>query len=509
MLSTWSNEVGQLQLSLVSTNSPFKIRFENDFSRYGSAVVGITEINYNKEGAIQKATIKLNNNLFFSSSKTAHKLRSIYLGDVLSHEVGHMIGLNHSEVLDSTMFFESFPGHHTLSTDDVAGVRSLYDTGWGRITGTVMGGKFIPVMGAQVKAISRITGEVVSTVSNESGRFDIQGLNLNDSYYLYISPTVKVSDLPPYFANTQNNFCPGSYRGGFFTACGSEEAASAQAITLSHAKKSMEVGIVSINCSLRSSPEYASSKLQDDPGPIQLWHGEDTINEKNHIGYFFSSDNWSKWDKFRLDLARIDNLGNDKSLRINLVAHPFGNPQEYELKILKNGEVLKNLGASENVVSLTYHTNISYDLALAYPYDLADYEVHIRARNLSEDCDFSEERVCTHWTFPALDLFTTAHELPYLLSLGVMQGDDQPLFNTKAALSDNRSCLQAPFTYEVKRNIAHAEDEPSHKDSAQMSCGTIEPPSQNPPAGGLMTLCLGFMLASLSLLAKKTKNTLS
>lgn len=504
VLAAWNQQSNHLQMNLGETTK-FKIRFENDFSRYGSAVVGVTEINYNKEGAIQRATIKLNNNMHLSTTKAAHNLGSIYLGDVLSHEIGHLIGLNHSEVLNASMFFESFPGQHTLSQDDVAGVRTLYGPAGGRISGTVMGGKSIPVLGAQVKAISRISGQAISTVSDEYGRFVVEGLDLNDSYYLYISPTLKVNDLPPYYANTQNNFCPTTYQGGFFTACGISERGSAQSIVLTSQQRSVDVGVVSISCSLRSSPEYANAKLEEEPESLVIWEASENVYEKNHIGYFFKSADWSKWDKFRLDLRNVNNGSNNRYLKINLIAYPFGNPLEYELKIVRNGVEVDTLKAHYNSILETFNTNISYDLFLADP---DDYEVHVRARNLSVDC-YVEDKICRRWIYPALDLFTGARALPYLLSMGVMEGVS-PLFNTEVLMSDNRSCLEAPFTYEVQRNIASQSDEPPAKTAEQMSCGTIEPPSQNPPAGGgLMTMCLGFMLASLALVIKKNKNTLS
>jgi len=506
-LQEWNQIQTNLNLNLVDSGSVFKIRFDSDFSRYGPGVVGITEINYNSEGAIQKATIKLNNNIYFSNSKSAHVMGGVYLGDVISHEVGHLVGLGHSEVMNSTMFFESFPGQFSLSKDDKAGARSLYGNAGGKIKGTIMGGNHIPILGAQVKAISRISGEAISSVSNENGQFEISGLDINDSYYLYVSPTVKINDLPPYFSNTQNNFCPTSYRGGFFTACGIEDGGSAQAVTLTSATRSVDVGVVSINCSLRSSPDYARFKIESESEPIFLWDStRENINEKNHIGYFFSSESWSQWDKFKLDLTSVDTLGGNRYLRINLISYPFANPLEYELKIMKDGDELMLLGISEDVVTRTFNNNISYDLPLNVHSN--EYEIHIRARNLINNCN---DGACSRWTFPALDQFVSTQQFPYLLSLGLMEGlgsSAVPLFNTEQLLSDNASCLDGPFAYEVRRNTPLTQEQ-MKQEVAQMSCGTIEPPSSNPPGGGLMSLCLGFMLASLSLLVKKAKNTLS
>lgn len=511
IIDNWNNLQTRLKLSLVTQQPAFQIRFENDFSRYGSAVVGVTEINYNKEGAIQKAIIKLNNQTDFHFSKSAHVFNKKYLGDVLSHEIGHLIGLGHSEVFNATMFFESFPGQHIFSKDDIAGVRTLYSSGHGRITGTIMGGNHIPVLGSQVKAISRLTGEVISGISNEEGRFEITGLDLNDSYYLYISPTIRVNDLPPYYVNTQSNFCPARYKGGFFTPCGVEQSGSAHSITLTSSQRSIDVGVVSISCSLRSSPEYALSKIEEESEPLLIWDSfMDGSNEKNHIGYFLSSESWSKWDKFKADLRNISNTSTDKFLRIGLVSYPFGNLLEYELKILQDEKEIITLRMNEDVVTQTFNNNIFYDLPLSYFIEQNEFEIHIRARNLRNNCS---EGFCATWTYPAIDQFIIHQEYPYLLALGLMEGtvfSKNALFNTGQMLSDNSSCLEGPFTFRVERNkpvLKEFTKEP--QDSTQLSCGTLEPPSNSPPGGGLLSLCLGFMMASLTLLLKKTKKTLS
>lgn len=507
-LQNWNLLQTNLQFKVAKKEPSFQIVFDNNFSHYGSAVVGVTEITYNKEGAIQKAIIKLNNNVRFSNDKSAHVEGNKYLGDVLTHELGHLVGLGHSEVFNAAMFFESFPGQHILSKDDIAGVRSLYSLGHGKITGTVMGGNHIPVLGSQVKAISRLTGEAVSTVSDEEGRFAITGLDLNDSYYLYVSPTIRVNDLPPYYANTQNNFCPATFKGGFFTPCGANQAGNAQSISLSNTRRSIDVGIVTINCSLRSSPEYAASKMDEESEAILLWDSfADNSQEKNHIGYFFAGQEWSKWDKFRVDLRHMDNYSYDKFLRIGLVSYPFGNLLEYELKVLQDDQEITTLRINQDLVTRTYNNNLFYDLPLSSIEELNEFEIHLRAKSL--------EGIYARWTYPALEeFFLSQKDYPYLLTMGIMQGSvlsKMPLFNTEQLLSDNGSCLDGPFTFRVERNRPNSESmiKEQQGGSSQLSCGTIEPPSNSPPAGGLFSLCLGFMMASLTLLLKKTKKTLS
>ena len=504
-MNAWTQAGTKLKLN--SGTSVHKIQFENDFSRYGSSVIGVTEINYNQSGVIQKAVVKINNNAYLSEDKDAQRLMQIYLGDVLTHELGHFVGLTHSEILNSTMFYESFPGQHILALDDVAGVRSVYGSNWGRISGQVQGGEHVPVMGAQVKAISRKTGEAVSTVSDEEGNFSITGLDLNDSYYLYVSPTVRINDLPSSYSNTQSNFCPGSYKGGFFTACGVEESGSAQSIALNANRPSVNVGVVSISCGLRSTPEYAQSKLESDPAPILLWDSyRENVVEKNHIGYFNSSDNWSKWDKFKVDLRNVSYL--NKYLKLNLIAHMFGNPMTYEMKIEVDDEEVVTVGISNDPVTFTLHNDLEYVLPLYADSSLNEIEVHIRARALNQT---SLSRI-----FPALDEFVLPNsQFPYLLILGLWEyksGQLQPMLNGQQLLSDNSSCLDAPLTYRVRKNsVSESQSDNSQKQNGleTPSCGSTQLPPPSGPSNGLMSMTLGFLLSVLLWEPKKNKKTLS
>src|SRR5215213_7394028 len=109
-----------------------------------------------------------------------------------THEIGHLLGLDHSAVLASTMQGrQAFNGtfglpaltERTLSEDDRQKVRSLYGPGQklGRIEGRLVDnrtpGALTPLTGVNVWAENLSTGRVIaSDVTAEDGSYELQGL---------------------------------------------------------------------------------------------------------------------------------------------------------------------------------------------------------------------------------------------------------------------------------------------------------------------------------------------
>src|SRR3989442_13385862 len=125
---------------------------------------GRTRVFYDPAGVIVEADIALNPNQLISSDGThgTYDLESTF-----THEVGHLLGLEHSAIIGATMQprqamngVYGLPAftQRTLSADDVAGVRALYGSrvGTGSISGKLIANGLAsgsrPIFGAQIFA---------------------------------------------------------------------------------------------------------------------------------------------------------------------------------------------------------------------------------------------------------------------------------------------------------------------------------------------------------------------
>lgn len=289
-----------------------EIYFSTDPNFFGgSAVKGVTQVSYKQDtGEILEADILIDDTLsIFSTTLTDFN----FLGNVVTHELGHLLGLGHGQVLGSTMLYEMSFGQSQLSDDDKAGVFSNYPIASSikkTISGQVIGGKNLtPVYGAQVQAISVKTGLVAAAgISDVSGRFYIDGLAVGDQYFLYTKGLAQIG-LPSNYANIKSDFCESSknYRGSFFQSCGASGEGYPQAVTVTNAN--VDVGQITIRCGLDVPPEYIQQKGVTSPG-FSLAVLDNLTVGNAFVGYF-SPQELSKTvivpDLFKINLSNIAN----------------------------------------------------------------------------------------------------------------------------------------------------------------------------------------------------------
>jgi hypothetical protein len=148
---------------------------------------GRTRVFYDSGGAVVEADIALNPAATFSTDGTAG---TYDLESTLTHEVGHLLGLEHSAVIGATMQprqakngVYGLPAvtQRALSADDIAGARSLYGSSAdiGSISGKLLinRGAVPNSAGVVVFAEEFETGKIVAgTIASASGDYLLGGL---------------------------------------------------------------------------------------------------------------------------------------------------------------------------------------------------------------------------------------------------------------------------------------------------------------------------------------------
>src|SRR5262249_18708279 len=113
---------------------------------------------------------------------------------VLTHEIGHLLGLDHSPLISATMFWTVGTGvtyPRNVSSDDAAAVSILYPSSQaaskGKISGVVRTTSNNPVYLAIVVAVNSSGVPVASTVTDPNGAYTIEGLDAG-AYSVYAEP---------------------------------------------------------------------------------------------------------------------------------------------------------------------------------------------------------------------------------------------------------------------------------------------------------------------------------
>lgn len=121
----------------------------------------------------------------------------IDLESTMTHEVGHMLGLDHSNILSSTMFPSYSAGvisQRDLQSDDRIGISTIYPSisfqSLGSISGKVRTTGNVGVFGAMVVALDVNGRPTASAITKPNGNFLIKGLP-EGVYTVYAEPMNK------------------------------------------------------------------------------------------------------------------------------------------------------------------------------------------------------------------------------------------------------------------------------------------------------------------------------
>jgi hypothetical protein len=156
----------------------------------GSSTVALTPILFQNNGVILDADILFNGSGFnFTTSDVAGRFD---VQDVGTHELGHLLGLDHSGWGGATMYpyvDQNVVLQRSISLDDERGMRDAYPNAvHGRITGTVrrLSDNSV-VSGAHVWVLDPNGCTVGATIANDAGVFIVAGLDA-DTYTVCAEP---------------------------------------------------------------------------------------------------------------------------------------------------------------------------------------------------------------------------------------------------------------------------------------------------------------------------------
>jgi uncharacterized protein (TIGR03437 family) len=173
---------------IVFVDDPFTETFTN-------GVVAITGIAYYSTDQIYDTDIFFSPSVEFSTTGAAG---TFDLQSAVTHELGHALGANHTNILSATMYaFTTQQDMHeqTLTADDVAFVSTLYPAVSGNGYGTVSGTATVsgsPLQGGMITAVDIFTGTTIGGISSVvDGSFSIEVPPGN--YYVYVEPSVNLS----------------------------------------------------------------------------------------------------------------------------------------------------------------------------------------------------------------------------------------------------------------------------------------------------------------------------
>lgn len=483
------------------------IYFSNDSSIFGgTSVLAITKVSYDGEKIVE-ADVIINDAVSFSGTAGSAN----YIGDVLTHELGHFVGLGHSQVHGSTMFYSLNNGQDSLHDDDIAGIKHLYNSGGAEISGTVVGGNSVGVFGAHVQAISSEDGEVkAAAISESDGSFIISGLSTTDTYFLYVEPLDAVSNLPTHYETVRNNFClsSGSYRGTFLQSCRRSEEGRPQGVSVTGSGV-VNVGNVSIGCDLSVPVSY----MQNKPSTTNSIDAVDYYGNAGDVvvGYFSEDEASSNTaDEYEIDLQNYTVPSGDIYLDIKIVSQSLYSPIRTTLSSIS--ETIE-FESSPDMYGLYYDEDGNPDLDVTGRIKLDStpsnnvFKFKVTPEKLS---DFIGSKPFSVDSFlPSSSNYQDDMNF-YMMILTVSKKESgvyTKISEKSFSYQDNSSCIDAPLAYAVSESsqqkssaLEELEKRKNQKDPEILSCGTVGGPGgpSSGVGGFIFAFALGVLMAGLT-----------
>ncbi|OFZ19900.1 MAG: hypothetical protein A2X94_14685 [Bdellovibrionales bacterium GWB1_55_8] len=465
-------------------------------------VLGLTQVWYNTDtGEVLEADIVLNDRDFqftsnvsdtsgFGTGKTEvwGGRNQVFIDNVLTHELGHAIGLSHAGGLQSTMLFMESPEQAFLSCDDLSAVRALYPTGdsgaRGSLTGVVQTDTGAPLYGAHVLAISRRRGTVLASgLTDRNGRYAMDALEPGE-YFIAIEPFLAGSQaLPAFFSGIDPNVCSGkqTFARSFLTAAGGFKL---QAVRI-EARRQASAPAVRVRCTTTGGAAVVALEEASTSGSALVY---DPAKDGSGFGVVdrlvagYSSTYRMKDISGRLELHALSYTLYSPIRPLLSLYDSFGEPVDARI-------------VDKVYVGESGFTN--YDAAIvAEQLPLGDYYLEINGRSLNASL------------YPAGPVMLDA--VPFLVVTGSMNEAAPALasaipFNPRCRMSEAFPAYKSPSGNPPRRST-------SGNDGGIGFCGQMElrgggPPSGGPGAGAIAGWLLpwGLMIGAAQLMRQSAR----
>lgn len=487
-----------------------EIYFSDDPSIFnGPGVASVTLITFKENTSeILESDIVINSSIQFNSVS----MSTLYLGNVLTHELGHLVGLSHSQVHSSSMFYQLSLGQHQLENDDKAGIYSLYpkaNLNKTSLSGKIVGGKsLISVFGAHVEAISESTGKVMaSSFSDFDGTFKIDGLNKNENYFLYTSPMSKTGANFKY-QRARFDFCGGSknFRGSFFQSCEKKYQGYPQIINVNE-QQNIDLGNITIRCDIDSPTDYITSKINQTPFMLPMENSQGIGN--SFVGFFTSAEvkAETKEEIFKVDLSAQDFSGSagDLYLEVKVTNQALYSPFIAKLAYERIDGMIQDYDDED--FEITADGSFNSDQTVRIPIDQNNQLNNIFTFKIKPaqamTSAFNNINVIDERLFPSAASYADSNFF-YLVNASIVRNlapaNVYSKYNSKIlTFTDNSSCTDANNTYALSATyLTSTSDEEARKIEKATSCGSIDTDNTGSGPGGFFAgLVLSLLIAQL------------
>lgn len=461
-----------------SSSADAKVKFSNNSAIFGSGVLAVTVLTFSDDsGNISEGEILINDS--FSApydlvfSKNSSDDRETYIGNVLTHELGHLMGLDHSEVIDSTMFYNVFKGQDSLSSDDHFGLKENYGVSAGKTaSGRIVGRNFRPVKNAHVQLFEVETNKVIQgTLSKKDGSFEFSNLEIDKKYFISVGKLYNPSAITV-AEDAKYDFCQQSdIVMSFFTGCQGENKFHPNTFSLT---ENIDLGDITVRCDPNINSLYLGSKLDDEYFEI-----DSRLRSGLFVGYFLPSEIDSKVDKLKIDLRSVVDTTFDQIINMNFNLSNLYSLYEVEMKVRREDQTAWTT-ISSSINGQLNKKEVDLEIELALSSVAEDNIFYIEITPLSQSYSEQVDIVSSP------QLFTEKNN-HYLLSYAVENDFESFSFQ------DNRECLEGNV-YSDFNNTSNISENPTSSGASPLSvasCATIRP--KKGPSGA-MSFVMGLVL---------------